>query len=120
MKDYTNRDWLEFLGECERLCWSQTPQENAAADEKGRALFAEHGAGWYRVVSEEPLDGYLGCLLWCNRWDEVARLWLFVNDGRGDAVEFVSGDYFAVRGAAFPDEPDDERRAARMAATRRI
>lgn len=65
-KDYTNRDWLEFLGECERLCWSQTPQENAAADEKGRALFVEHGAGWHCFVNG-PEDECLDALHWCNR-----------------------------------------------------
>lgn len=119
MERFTREDRLEFIDECERLCWSQTPQENAAADEKGRVLFAEHGAGWYCLVNG-PEDEYAGALLWCNRWDEVACLWLFVNDGRGDGVEFVCGDYLAVYDAVRPEAPDDERRAEQMVATRRI
>lgn len=50
----------------------------------------------------------------------MARLWLFVNDGRGDGVEFWGGDYLAVHDAVHPDAPDDERRAAMMSVTRRI
>lgn len=104
--------WESRLGrieEAERRWWALPEEERHATDERGRALFGEHGCGWYALdLEDEPGQCWF---TWCNRWDDVATLYLF-----GDEVRFVTADHRTGYKMIHPEAAEPECRVAEMRA----